>query len=169
MPTRCEVHSLKPHNGQIVSKLCKFGDFLWVNTCGNWNWTQNVNSGKHWHAKWKIEFLLHLMLTSRLTSENVLEFTNIYVINGKIILIFRVVGLGLWCLTPLSDISEYLEKTTDQSHWLTLSHNILSRTPCLGGFSNSQLGRAYERGVQPVHRFGVLRVKKGPVIHWRAP
>ena len=132
---------------KLVSELCKFGDFLWVNTCGNWNWTQNVNSSKHWHAKWKIEFLLHLMLTSRLTSENVLKFTNIYVINGKIILIFRVVGLGLWCLTSLSTIfqiycgsqfywwrkSEYLEKTTDQSHWLTLSHNILSRTPRLGG------------------------------------
>jgi hypothetical protein len=39
------------------------------------------------------------------------------------LLIYLLLGLGLWCLMPLS----------------TLSHNVVSSTPCHGQGSNSQL------------------------------
>ena len=61
-------------------------------------------------------------------------------------------GLGLWCLTPLSKIYQlyrggpfYRWKETGgpgenqppaASHWVTLSHNVVSSTPRLSGIQN---------------------------------
>jgi hypothetical protein len=82
------------------------------------------------------KFILMLIMT---ISRWIIDFLLVSIIFG--------LGLTLWCLTPISSIFQklsFIDGGTGESHrsvasdWQTLSHNVVSSTPCHERESNSQ-------------------------------